>query len=85
VEPGRAIVVEDAISGVEAGRAGEFGLVVGVARNGAAGLREAGADAVVRDLREPTRQMAWGPATREAAGRLARRTPPSGPGVAAPR
>jgi trehalose-phosphatase len=58
VEPGRAIVVEDAISGVEAGRAGEFGLVVGVARNGAAGLREAGADMVVRDLREVDGQTA---------------------------
>jgi trehalose 6-phosphate phosphatase len=34
VEPREAIVVEDAISGVEAGRAGDFGLVVGVARNG---------------------------------------------------
>jgi trehalose-phosphatase len=52
VEPGRAIVVEDALSGVEAGRAGDFGLVVGVARNGQEGLREAGADVVVRDLRE---------------------------------
>lgn len=52
VEPGRTIVVEDAISGVEAGRAGGFGLVVGVARNGEEGLREAGADVVVRDLRD---------------------------------
>lgn len=52
VEPARTIVVEDAISGVEAGRAGAFGLVVGVARNGADGLHEAGADVVVRDLRE---------------------------------
>jgi trehalose 6-phosphate phosphatase len=52
VDPARAIVVEDAISGVEAGRAGAFGLVVGVARNDTEGLREAGADVVVRDLRE---------------------------------
>jgi trehalose-phosphatase len=52
VGPSRAIVVEDAIAGVEAGRAGEFGLVVGVARNGEDGLREAGADVVVRDLRD---------------------------------
>ncbi|CAN5786955.1 hypothetical protein BH23GEM9_BH23GEM9_36320 [soil metagenome] len=52
VEPRHAIVVEDAIAGVEAGRAGGFGLVVGVARNGADALREAGADIVVRDLRE---------------------------------
>lgn len=52
VEPGRAIVVEDAISGVEAGRAGGFGLVVGVARDGGGALAAAGADLVVRDLRE---------------------------------
>jgi trehalose 6-phosphate phosphatase len=51
VDPGRAIVVEDAISGVEAGRAGDFGLVVAVARNGEEGLRAAGADVVVHDLR----------------------------------
>jgi trehalose 6-phosphate phosphatase len=38
VEPARAVVLEDAISGVEAGRAGDFGLVVGVARNGGEGL-----------------------------------------------
>jgi trehalose-phosphatase len=52
VEPQEAIVVEDAISGVQAGRAGGFGLVVGVARNGSDALREAGADIVVSDLRE---------------------------------
>ena len=34
VRPGRAVVVEDAIAGVEAGRAGGFGLVVGVDREG---------------------------------------------------
>ncbi|MEL4210620.1 HAD-IA family hydrolase, partial [Corynebacterium bovis] len=40
VEPGAAVVVEDATSGVAAGRAGEFGLVVGgevAAREGLAG------------------------------------------------
>ena len=53
VEPDRAIVVEDAIAGVEAGRAGRFGLVVGVARNAAPdALRSAGADMVVEDLGE---------------------------------
>jgi len=52
VEPHEAIVVEDAISGVEAGRAGKFGLVVGVARNGGDALRKAGADLVVKDLRD---------------------------------
>ena len=32
VEPQRAIVIEDAISGVQAGSNGNFGLVIGVAR-----------------------------------------------------
>jgi beta-phosphoglucomutase family hydrolase len=51
--PGRAVVVEDALSGVEAGRAGGFGLVVGVDRTGQAqALREHGADLVVADLAE---------------------------------
>jgi beta-phosphoglucomutase family hydrolase len=49
----RAVVVEDAISGVQAGRAGEFALVVGVDRTGdAEGLRANGADVVVKDLGE---------------------------------
>jgi beta-phosphoglucomutase family hydrolase len=48
-----AAVVEDAVSGVEAGRAGGFGLVVGVDRGvGADALREHGADIVVDDLDE---------------------------------
>lgn len=53
VEPSRAAVVEDALSGVAAGRAGDFALVVGVARHGQFdALREAGADVVVADLAE---------------------------------
>jgi beta-phosphoglucomutase family hydrolase len=53
VEPARAIVIEDAISGVEAGRAGNFGLVIGVARKGnAEELRHHGAHLVVKDLKE---------------------------------
>jgi len=49
--PARAVVVEDAIAGVEAGRNGGFGLVVGVARKGdAAELMRSGAHAVVDDL-----------------------------------
>lgn len=53
VDPKRAVVVEDAISGVQAGRAGGFGLVIGVDRKGdAAALRQNGADMVVTDLRE---------------------------------
>jgi HAD superfamily hydrolase (TIGR01509 family) len=53
VSPARAVVVEDAVSGVRAGAAGGFGLVVGVAREGnAQELREHGADVVVSDLAE---------------------------------
>ncbi|RME33775.1 MAG: beta-phosphoglucomutase family hydrolase, partial [Deltaproteobacteria bacterium] len=51
VAPPEAVVVEDAISGIEAGRAGGFGLVIGVDRHGdAERLRAAGADLVVEDL-----------------------------------
>ena len=53
VTAARAVVVEDAISGVQAGRAGNFGLVVGVDRTGEAdALRENGAHIVVEDLGE---------------------------------
>jgi beta-phosphoglucomutase family hydrolase len=52
-EPGRCVVFEDAIAGVRAGRAGNFGLVVGVDRVGAAeNLRRGGADVVVTALDE---------------------------------
>jgi beta-phosphoglucomutase family hydrolase len=51
VEPRRAVVVEDAIAGVEAGRAGGFGLVVGVDRTGQPDrLLRGGADVVVSTL-----------------------------------
>jgi len=53
VEPAQATVFEDALAGVEAGRAGHFGYVVGVDRAGQAdALREHGADVVVTDLAE---------------------------------
>ena len=53
VEPAEAAVFEDALAGVEAGRAGNFGYVVGVDRTGHADeLREHGADVVVQDLEE---------------------------------
>jgi beta-phosphoglucomutase family hydrolase len=53
VAPAEAAVFEDAIAGVEAGRAGRFGYVVGVDRVGqAAALRNHGADVVVTDLAE---------------------------------
>lgn len=51
VEPAAAVVFEDALAGVKAGRDGGFGFVVGVDRSGqAAALKEAGADVVVEDL-----------------------------------
>lgn len=52
-EPRRTVVIEDAISGVEAGFNGKFGLVIGVARKGnAEELKQHGADVVVDDLSE---------------------------------
>ena len=51
--PAAAAVFEDALAGVEAGRAGGFALVVGVDRSGQAdALRDHGADVVVQDLAE---------------------------------
>jgi len=57
VDPHRTVVVEDALAGVEAGRAGQFGLVVGVDHHDDADhhdyadeLRSHGADVVVSDL-----------------------------------
>jgi beta-phosphoglucomutase-like phosphatase (HAD superfamily) len=53
IEPSRAVVIEDALSGVEAGSAGGFGLVIGVARKGnAEELRRHGAHLAVNDLGE---------------------------------
>ena len=55
VHPSRAMVVEDALAGVEAGQRGAFGLVVGVARTGNGNeLLENGADIAVGDLAELT-------------------------------
>lgn len=49
----RSVVLEDAVSGVQAGAAGDFGLVIGVDRGaGADSLRRHGADLVVSDLAE---------------------------------
>lgn len=53
VDPVDAVVVEDAISGVQAGRDGGFGLVIGVDRHGDVdALKRAGADLIVSDLGE---------------------------------
>jgi beta-phosphoglucomutase family hydrolase len=52
-EPAEAAVFEDALAGVESGRAGEFGWVIGVDRSGQAeALKRRGADVVVDDLAE---------------------------------
>ncbi len=53
VPTGRCVVVEDAVSGIQAGAAGDFAWVLGVDRGaGAQVLRDAGADEVVGDLEE---------------------------------
>jgi beta-phosphoglucomutase-like phosphatase (HAD superfamily) len=53
VAPAHAAVFEDALAGVQAGHAGNFGLVVGVDRVGQAdALKQHGADVVVKDLAE---------------------------------
>ena len=53
VKPEKTVVIEDAISGVQAGKDGKFGLVIGVARkNNVEELSENGADIVVKDLGE---------------------------------
>ena len=53
VEPARSVVIEDAISGVQAGANGKFGLVIGVARKAnAKDLQQRGAHLVVKDLGE---------------------------------
>ncbi|GGR11226.1 HAD family hydrolase [Streptomyces aurantiogriseus] len=53
VEPSRAAVFEDALAGMDAGRAGHFGYVVGVDRVGQTdALYAHGADVVVKDLAE---------------------------------
>ncbi|MER6718028.1 beta-phosphoglucomutase family hydrolase [Streptomyces halstedii] len=53
VEPSRAAVFEDALAGMDAGRSGHFGFVVGVDRVGQTdALYAHGADRVVKDLAE---------------------------------
>ena len=52
VSPGRAIVIEDAVAGVEAGKTGGFGLVIGINRSGKNEQLKNYADLVVSDLSE---------------------------------
>jgi len=53
IEPAQTAVVEDAVAGVQAGKAGGFGLVIGIDRGaGKDALRQAGADIVVSDMAE---------------------------------
>lgn len=77
---GRTVVVEDARAGVEAGRRGGFGLVIGVDRTGDAdGLLVAGADVVVPDLANVVVDPPFSPSALVCAGdidrRLCRATP----------
>jgi beta-phosphoglucomutase family hydrolase len=65
VDPKSAVVIEDALSGVQAGAKGGFGLVIGVARkNNAEELKANGANIVVNDLAD---LLAWNPAQFEPA------------------
>ncbi|CAI7978616.1 MULTISPECIES: HAD family phosphatase [Parafrankia] len=84
VAPGAAAVFEDAIAGVQAGRAGGFGYVVGVDRVGhAEALRGNGADRVVEDLAELLGGGSTGPASAgSASGGSASAGPATGGGDA---
>ncbi|MEA2016098.1 MAG: beta-phosphoglucomutase family hydrolase [Actinomycetota bacterium] len=55
--PGDSVIVEDAVSGVQAGKNGKFGLVIGVARgDNASELLENGADVVLKSFKGVTAQ-----------------------------
>ena len=79
--PDRAIVVEDALAGVEAGRRGGFAHVIGVDRTGyPEALRASGADVVVPDLADVTTDPPTLPSALTCAADIARRiggTPPA--------
>jgi hypothetical protein len=77
VAPQRAVVIEDAISGVRADVQGGFGLVIGVARKGdAESLTAQGAHAVVNDLAEFLRASVSSTVTQRALARAARQHVP---------
>jgi trehalose-phosphatase len=70
----RTVVVEDARAGVEAGRRGGFGLVIGVDRTGDTdGLLAAGADVVVSDLADVVVDPPFSPSALVCAGDIERR------------
>lgn len=59
VPPEQAVVFEDSLAGVKAGRAGGFGLVVGIQRNSSPrSLKEEGADYVLSGITELDRALA---------------------------
>ncbi|MFC1873193.1 trehalose-phosphatase [Chloroflexota bacterium] len=62
VKPEETAIVEDALAGVEAGRRGKFGLVIGIDRTGyGEELKKRGADIVAQDLSElKIRQLKFG-------------------------
>jgi beta-phosphoglucomutase family hydrolase len=69
--PERTVVIEDAIAGVAAGRAGGFGLVIGIDRTGrGTDLEAAGADIVVADLNQIELELEDGVAARRLAAKL---------------
>ena len=69
VLPAQAAVVEDAVSGVEAGVRGAFGRVVGIDRGAnREALEQGGADVVVEDLSELTAEDLLAPRSRTSEG-----------------
>lgn len=53
IRPHQALLIEDALAGVRAGKAGDFGLVVGVARNNQKkNLQKSGADVTIRSFHD---------------------------------
>lgn len=52
VDPKKAVIIEDSLAGVQAGRSGKFGYIIGIDRNKSKKFAENGADLVVQDLKE---------------------------------
>src|SRR5215472_17614131 len=75
--PERTVVIEDAIAGVAAGRAGNFGLVIGIDRTGdGTALEAAGADIVVTDLNQIDLELEDGLTTRRLTAKHVHRLDP---------